>query len=288
MKIRIKNIFLVATSEYFKWLFNPKIILDFALLVPIRELIVIPMLKAAEEMNQPINIFEACIAVMNSGIITLLLPLTYIVLISSFPTVDGNMLFYITRMGRKNWMLGELLFQLMSVITFCAVIIVAILIQVSEYSFLADGWSIVTTDYDKLYYESSSFHMSTLLPPNLFYQVAPYKAFVFSLVLLVMWLLLCAMFFLMGCFYGKKLIFYFVLVVQIALGCGLCVMKNTLMWFFPISHSILKVHYQDYFREYIFSPVMSFVLFLMIQVFFGISIYKKSKRVNLDGIGGSN
>lgn len=58
MKIRIKNIFLVATSEYFKWLFNPKIILVFALLVPIRELIVIPMLKAAEEMNQPINIFE--------------------------------------------------------------------------------------------------------------------------------------------------------------------------------------------------------------------------------------
>ena len=286
MKINQKNIFLVASSEYMKWLFNPKIILIFAVLVPIRELIISPMVKAAEEMNQPLNLFEPCIALMNSGIITLLLPLAYIVLISSFPSVGGNMLFYIMRMGRKNWILGEMLFQLMSVVTFCAVLIIATLVQVFEISFVANGWSLVTTDYDKLYYEVSSFHMNTLLPPNLYYQISPYKAFFLSISLLMMWLLLCAMFFLAGCICSKKLIFYFILIVQIALGGGLCTIKNKFMWLFPISHSILKVHYQDYFRKYIFSPQISLALFLLIQILLAVFVYKKSKKVNLDKIGG--
>lgn len=286
MKVKIKNIFLVASSEYMKWLLHPKIILIFSVLVPIRELIIIPMTKAAEEMNQPLNIFEPCIALMNSGIITLLLPLAYIVLISSFPTVDGNMLFYIMRMGRRNWILGELLFQLMSVITFCAVLIIATVIQVSQISFVANGWSLVATDYDKLYSEISSFHMNTLLPPNLYYQLPPYKAFFFSTSLLVMWLLLCAMFFLAGCICAKKLIFYFGLIVQIALGSGLCAIKNICMWLFPIGHSILKVHYQDYFRKYIFSPQMSLTLFFIVQILLAVFVYKKAKTVNLDRIGG--
>lgn len=286
MKIKLKNIVLVATSEYMKWLFHPKIILIFAVLVPIRELVIIPMVQAAKEMNQPLNIFEPCIAIMNSGIITLLLPLTYIVLISSFPTVDENMLFYIMRMGRKNWILGELLFQLMSVVTFCAVLNIATMVQVSEISFVANGWSVVATDYDKLYSEISSFHMDTLLPPNLFFQIPPYKAFCLSISLLVMWLLLCAMFFLAGCICSKKLISYFVLIVQIALGSGLCAAKNVFMWLFPIGHSILKVHYQDYFRKYIFSPKISLALFFTVQVLLAIYVYKKAKKVNLDRIGG--
>ncbi len=287
MKIKLRNIFLVASSEYFKWLFNPKIVLIFVILVPIRELVIIPMLKAAAEMNQPLNIFEPCIVFMNSGIVTLLLPLIYIVLISSFPTVDGNMLFYITRMGRKNWILGEMLFQFMSVITFCAVLIIATLIQVSEVSFVADGWSLVITDYDKMYEEVSAIHINELLPPNLYCQVSPYRAFCMSAGLLVMWLMLCAMFFLGGCICSRRLMSYFVLIVQLAAGSGLCAIKNKFMWLFPISHSILKVHYRDYFRKYIFSPQMSVVLFLIVLALLAVFVYKKAKSVNLDQIGGN-
>ena len=151
MKLNVRNMLLVARSEYIKWLMNPRMVMLLVILVPIRELIILPMLRAAQEMNQPLNIFESCIAAVNSGWIILLMPLAYIVLISSFPTADDNMMFYISRMGRKNWILGEMLFQVLSAATYCLVMMSATLVQTANHSFLANGWSIPVTDYDKVF-----------------------------------------------------------------------------------------------------------------------------------------
>ena len=212
--------------------------------------------------------------------------MTYLVLISSFPTIDGNVLFSMARMGKKNWIIGELLFQIMSAITFCAIVVFSTIVQVSQSAFVADGWSLVATDYRKLYKESSAA-MDSLLPANLYNQITPYKAFLISLVLLLAWLLLCSVFFLTGCIYSKRMLFFIILIAQIALGCVLCSIKNPYMWLVPICHSFLQVHYQVYFRKYAFSPGASFALLLGMQIVLVILTYRKAKHVNLDMIGGN-
>ena len=122
----------MARSEYVKWLFNLRMVMVLTILIPTREMIIIPMSRAAQEMGQPLNAFETCIAAANSGVVLLLLPLIYLVLTASFPTADENMLFYIVRMGRKNWILGEMLFQLMSVLSYCLMVVVLIVVQTAE------------------------------------------------------------------------------------------------------------------------------------------------------------
>jgi len=174
MKLKLRNIFLVAGSEYIKWLLNPRMVIVLAVLVPIREMVILPMMQAAEEMGQPLNIFEASIAAVNSGLVMLLLPLAYLVLTSSFPTLGGNMLFYMGRMGRKNWLLGEMLFQVFSAATYCVAMFVAIVVQTASVSFAANGWSIVVTDFDKVYGDTSTVVMGGILPPSLYYQMPPY------------------------------------------------------------------------------------------------------------------
>ncbi len=285
MKISMKNVFLVAISEYRKWLLTPRIIMVLAMMVPIREIVILPIIRASQYMNQPINVLEPCIATMNSNIITLLVPLVFIVLISSFPTVDGNMFFYIGRMGRSSWIIGEIMSDIMYTVTYVAILTAMILIQVAPYSFLADGWSIVATDYDRVSGNSTGT-MSNLLAPNLFYQMAPYKAFALSLVLLLLWLMVCTLFFQMGSVFGRKILFFIILVVQIAAGCALSALDNRLMWFFPVCHSFLKPHYQAYFRKYVFSPYLSVLILATIQGVLIILIYRKAKTVNLDTIGG--
>lgn len=286
MRLKWRNVFLVARSELIRWICNPRIILMFVLLLPIREMLILPMAKAAQEMEQPLNFLESGIAAVNSGLVLLLLPLVYLTLISSFPTVDGNMLPYIMRMGRKNWILGEMLFQILSVFIYCATIFIMTVIQTADISFLANGWSIPVTDYDRMIgNDFSGFRMGNVVHPNIHCQMPPYKALYLSYGLLALFLLSCSMTFLLGSLYGKKLLTFFLVAVQVALGCGISQTRNGCMWLFPFSHSVLAFHYQRYFRAYVFSPWMSIAFFAMILAVLAFESYRKAKKADLDRIG---
>ncbi len=286
MKVNIKNILTVVRSEYVKFLFTPKMILIPVILIPMREWVVIPLMKAAEEMDMPINILEPCIGIFNSWLGVLLMTMVFIILISSFPTVDDNMLFYISRMGRKNWIIGELAFLFISGLTYWIIIIAGVVVQTAAASFINNGWSIVITDHDELYSGISGLNTRGIVPPNLYSQMTPFKAFFHSSGLLLLGILFCAMMFFIGSLYLRKLLFFVITAIQVAAGCGLIAIENMGEWLFPISHSILYLHYSPYFRAYIFPPWASLIIFIAAEAAFAAVIYRKAKRVNLDMIGG--
>lgn len=286
MKMNIKNILLVVRHEYIKYLFTPKMIIIPVILIPMREWVIVTLMKAAEEMDMPINILEPCIGIFNSWLGVLLMTMAFIILISSFPTVDDNMLFYISRMGRKNWIIGEIVFLIAAGITYLAAIIACVVIQTQHISFISNGWSIVITDHDKLYSDISGIKTVGIIPPNLYFQMTPYKAFLHSSGLLLLGILFCAMMFFIGSMYSRKLLFFVIVAIQISAGCGLIAIGNTGEWLFPISHSILYLHYSTYFRAYKFPPWMSLVMFIAVWAVFAAIIYRKARKVNLDMIGG--
>lgn len=286
MKVDIKNILLVVRHEYVKYLFTPKLIIIPVILIPMREWVIVPIMKAAEEMDMPINILEPCIGILNSWLGVLLMTLAFIILISSFPTVDDNMLFYISRMGRKNWIIGEIVFLIAGSVTYWVAIIAGVVIQTQHISFISNGWSMVITDHDKLYSGISGLKTAGIIPPNLYFQMTPYKAFLHSSGLLLLGILFCAMMFFIGSMYSRKLLFFVIVAIQVSAGCGLIAIDNTGEWLFPISHSILYLHYNTYFRAYIFPPWMSLVVFIVVEAVFAAIIYRKALKVNLDMIGG--
>lgn len=118
MNRNIKSIALVAGSEYARWLASPKMVILAAVFLPMRDMVVVPLIRASEKMGSPVGGLESGIATMNSWLGVLLLTLTYMLLMSSFPTADGNALFYVSRMGRRNWIMGQMLFQLMCAVSY--------------------------------------------------------------------------------------------------------------------------------------------------------------------------
>lgn len=282
MKIRMRNIFLVAGSEYVKWLVNPRMIMIFVLCIPVREMIIVPMIKAAGEISQPLNIVETCVAATNSGLLLMLLPVTYFVLIAAFPTMEGNTFFYISRMGRKNWILGEILFQFMASFSFCVIVIVITAVQTVNISFAANGWSIAATDYDKLSDGLSGIHMRQFIPPNLFYQMTPYKAFFLSLTLLVLFITLCSVFLMLGCVCNRKMCFFILLCIQLVAGYALCELERPFMWLLPFRHMVLSMHYQEYMRKYVFPPGLSAAVFIVLIGIVTVVAYQKAKKASLD------
>lgn len=272
----------VVQNEYIKWLTNGKLILLPVLVVMIREIVILPILAASEDMEQPINILEPCIAQVNSGIILLLIPLVYLVLIADFPSVDGNTYYLIPRIGRRNWILGEILFQLTSLSSYLLFLILSTMLQVIHCSFFANGWSLVVTDYATEMMNSASVSMAELIPLNLYFQMSPANAFWASYGFVFLFLFLCGQVLLWSALYGKKLIGFWGVLSSIAVGIALCSAKIKWMWLFPVCHSILWIHYQDYYREYVFSPWLSLLLFVVFVITFFILILRKAKKMNLD------
>lgn len=288
MKRDIKCIALVAGREYVRWLVNPKMVVLAAVLLPVRDMAVVPLIRASAEMGSPLGGLESSIAVMNSWMCILLLALTYMFLMSAFPTADGNVLFYVSRMGRGNWIRGQMLFQLMCAVSYSLFVTLTAAAQTFTRSFAANGWSLVVTDYDRLYREEGSIRIMVgdLIRPNLYFQMPPVKAYVLTAVLFTLFLMFCGMSFLIGCLYRKRVLFFLLQAVHIVLGCGMVLLRSRGMWFFPLAHAMLSFHYQKYLRRYEFSPWLSLVLFGTALLAAGGVAYRKAKRVSLDMIGG--
>lgn len=282
----LKNILLAARSEYIKWLVSPRLILFAIVFLPLHDALVSPLLRASGIMGSPLNALEPCIVAVNSWMGLLLLSMVYIIMMSPFPTVDGNMMFYLFRMGKKDWILGEMLFQVMAAATYSLATAAIMAAQAFGRSFLADGWSLVVTDFDELYGVEWGSKIEEILPPNLFFQISPFRAFLFSYGLFALFLLLCGMAFVTGCLYQKRLLFFVLQALHIAVGCILAVVRGTGMWLFPVSHAFLACHYRRYYREYAFPPGLSVALLAGAWVLLAFAMYWRAHRASLDMVGG--
>ncbi len=65
-----------------------------------RTLAVEPLIERAEKMDLSLDILEPFAAVGNSGMLVMLMPCVFMVLVSDYPKMTGNTLFFVQRTGR--------------------------------------------------------------------------------------------------------------------------------------------------------------------------------------------
>ena len=135
-KISPRQITCVFRREYIEWITNPRMLMCVVLVVMVREIVLLPMRNLSMGMGQPINAMEPVIAVANSGVLLMLMPLVYLVIMADFPRVSGNTYFYLTRTGRINWIMGQIIFQIVSLLTYLLFVIISTLVQTVSFSFL--------------------------------------------------------------------------------------------------------------------------------------------------------
>jgi hypothetical protein len=233
-------------------------------------------------MNQPINILEPFIAVGNSGFIVLILPIVFITLLSDFPKTDGNSMMVLIRTGRINWFIGQLVFALMSIITFMLLLLVSTMISVSSHAFFANGWSLVATDYDYYFPEEAGTVASSLLPANLYNQMSPYQAACGTALFLMLYFMLLASILLCFRVYKHKRLGFFTNGILIAVGAALCSLKTPFMWALPMAHSIIWLHFDERFRQRTVSETVSVAYYVVLCIVIIVLTARQMKRYDLD------
>lgn len=240
---KLRCILAVARTEYLRWLTDPRVIIVGVLLVFMRSLAVEPLLERAVKFGEKLNILEPFVAVGNSGMLVMLMPCVFLILISDYPKMTGSTLFFIRRTGKTNWLWGQVLFLLMAIATFLiAVLIGSMLVSGGVFS---DSWSNTVTKYAARFPNEADSFVSQLLPSNLYNQLSLISAVLHTLALMTMYL------------FSLSLIIYFFKLIHIqsfglfaaifivAAGVMTCSLKSQSMWAFPMANTIVWLHYDE-------------------------------------------
>lgn len=240
---RARCIVSVARTEYLRWVTDPRVIIVGVLLIFMRTLAVEPLLERAERFGGRLNILEPFAAIGNSGMLVMLMPCVFLILISDYPKMTGSTLFFIRRTGRMNWFLGQLVFLLMAIITFLlAVLIGSIIVSGGT---VGTGWSDTVTKYEARFPNEAGSFTSQLLPSNLYNQLPLPLAVLQTIVLMTMYLFLLSLM-----IYFFKLIHIqsfglFAAIFIVAAGVMTCSLKSPSMWAFPMANTIVWLHYDE-------------------------------------------
>lgn len=248
-RIRIRKILSVARTEYVKWIANPRSILLGVMIVFIYVFATQPLLEHASLLHSPLNALEPFIAIENSNLVMIMVPIMYLVLMSDYPRCDGSSLFFAVRVGKLNWLLGQTVFAFLSALTYFFVIFAGCTIPMISIGFWDNGWSLVATRFSIQFPQKSNDFASSLLQKNLYNQIAPFDAAADAALLILLYLMILALILLLFKSLNLKSVGILASGGVIAFGSVLCLIQSPAMWYFPMAHTKITLHYTEYFRQ---------------------------------------
>ena len=265
------KVFSVAKNEYIKWISNPKMIIILVMFIFSYDYVIKDLLDAANKMDKELQIFEGFIGISNSQLLLMIIPIVFIGLMGDFPRVDGNAMFYIHRVGKTNWILGEILFAVMASVTYLATLIGFTVVSLMGNCYITNKWSEVTTKYYLFAPNDFGSIVANLTTGRLYNNMTPLQATINIIIVMFLFLMLISMMLLVFFVCKARMAGIVVTTAVLCVGNVLAYMEKGIRWIFPTSHAIMEIHFDEIYRKpimdikwsYIYYIVLIFVLFFI-------------------------
>ncbi|MEE1517437.1 MAG: hypothetical protein UF228_07570 [Lachnospiraceae bacterium] len=259
----INKVFRVAKNEYVKWITNPKLIIFVVLIVFAYDYVILDLLEAADKMGVKLQIFEGFIGISNSRLLLMIIPIVFVGLMGDFPRIDANAMFYIHRVGKGNWLLGEMLFALMASVTYLAAILGFSVVSLAGSAYMANSWSKVTTHYYLFAPNDYASNVANLTTGRLYNNLKPTSAMIHIVVVMLLFLFMISMI-LLAFFVCKARLFGVILACGVlCIGNVLAYIETGVRWLFPNAHAIMELHFDEIYRKPIMDMRVSYLYYIL-------------------------
>lgn len=285
-KTYFSSIFSIARSEYIHWLTNPRILIIGILFIFMRTLAVEPLFERAEKMQGALTVFEPFIAIGNSGMLVLLMPCVFLILISDYPIINGNTLLFVQRIGKVNWFLGQILFVIFAVFSYMGTLLIVSIIT-SNGKFCLE-WSETIRLYASHFPNEYNSFASELIPSNLYNQISLITSLLQTFFLMSAYLFVLVLILYLFKIINIRSAGIFAVYSLIGFGVVTCSVKSPTMWLFPMANTIVWLHYTEIIREPVVPIIQSYMYFLILIFFLLICNFvalKKMQFVNIEQVG---
>lgn len=281
----IRKMLLHARMEYSLWLTNPRISILLVLMVLIHSMVIQPLAEAGEQIGASFHLLEPVVALCNSTLILLILPIGFFILMADFPRMDNGFLLQLYRVGRLNWVLGELLHLCMAAATYLAGVLIGTMVFSLPYApIIGSEWSNVATDYTTILEDDALKTVATLLPGNLYRQMGPMVAVIDSSFLLFLYLTVMGTVLLATNLLKIKFLGIAANASLLLVGTGFVILDSSWMWAFPTAHALTWIHFTPYLRTPVRPLWVSWLYFLLGTVIMLVLAILIAKQRNFDSI----
>lgn len=268
IKHNIHSIWAIASVEWINLFCSTKLFVLGILFIFLNEQIIVPLKQCSAAMEENLSIFEPFIALCNSGVVMLVLPLFYITMVSDAPREEGGLIFSHIRTSKMQWLFGELLFALLSAVTMIALLFLVSCILVSGCSDVTLQFSDALTKYRAKFPDRMGDYVLQLLPQNLYQQIDLKTALLYSITSLFFYFFLLSVIILLFSILNCKLAGILIDGALIFMGAVTCSLRLESMWCFPMAHTVIWLHYSEYYSRPLFRPEWSYLYFgIMILLF---------------------
>lgn len=254
----------VAKNEYMRWMHNPKLIIFFVMLIFVYDYVILELTTAADRMGKDLQVFEGFIGVSNSQLLLMIIPIIFVGLMGDFPRISGNAMFYIYRVGKINWLMGQILFAIMTVVTYLSALLGFSIIAILSRSFLNNIWSEITTRYYIFAPNEYASIVANLTTGRLYNNLLPLEATLHILGLMFLFLLLISMMLLVGFLCRARMAGVVVTTGILCVGNVLAYMENSVRWFFPTAHAVLEIHFDEIYQKPIMDMRLSYLYYTLL------------------------
>lgn len=254
----LRSSFLFAWEQYKSWLISPRILLAVYITVFLNQSITVNMLSLCNEAGYVINIAEPLALIFSKSFYTVAIPIVFIALMTDFPRTEGS-IFYVYRMSRRSWVVGELLFAVMSSLTYVFSLILGTVLYCMGNCSFDNRWSKYTSDmfidHPEIYNQNTNLFVNS----SVYTQGKPVEVIIHSAVLIFLYVLLLSLIIMLfklldmggtGVMIGGVLTLF-----GLASDSG----ASPMMWAFPITHTVFGWHFDAFFRQPFFTLTGSYI-----------------------------
>lgn len=277
MRQFIRLVWNTARSELLQWIIQPRLLSVGVLMIFIYQLVIIPLANRSDKIGIPLNRLEPFLAICNSSLVVMLIPLVFLILFSDYPHISPNSLLILSRTGKMSWLCGQLLFAVITILIYLSVLLIGTVVTCPTGAF-STNWSDATTKYEATFPNEYGSYCYLLLPSNLYNQIPLMKALLLSFVWLFCYLLVLIL-----------IQFYFRLIHLDSAGtaieiliifCGVlsCALNTKWKWIFPMANTIPWIHYTEIIREPIVPIYQTNLYWLFLIILLGIGCIRNIKK----------
>lgn len=243
----MKKLYAVFVYEFRETFHKSKILLVMFFIVILYESTLSTIQSLCNTTGLTVGVFEPFILICSKNINIILIPIIYILVISGFPYCKVNY-FHISRVGKKFWLCGELLFIIAFTFLLTFVLAVGTVLPIIENTTpLTNDWSIFMLDFKSRFPEL--FMKNTIHCLDTSYTLHGTPIFEGLYCFSVTWfnLSIIGVLILLGSVCGRQILFMVIAASGVFVGGCSTFFEGNLKWIFPIAHMQYGLHFNTIF-----------------------------------------
>lgn len=257
----------VAWEETKCFFGNSKLILLLFELIFLCETYLIRVKQLCEMSNMKVSFFEPYLLISSGDMYFLAIPLVFLILLSGFPSKHSYNYFTLIRISKFEWLLGELLFVLISVVGYMFILGVGLVLYMGRWIQFENRWSDYMLKFHEQFPDLFKVSEDYFLDVRMMTHGSPMQVFFHSVLLMLCMLVSVALIQITFSLLHKKYL-GMLLTIGLTLSSALSIYgSGNVKWIFPMTHANYAVHFHGFRAEKYMGIEMSYLYFgLMIMI----------------------